>query len=61
MKTNHYVNYNRRMLLSTISKKQHQGWVKARDARALKRAKQTTTHTIGKVFHSMIELRQLLN
>ena len=57
----HYVNHNRRMLQATISKEQHQGWVKARDARALKRAKQTTTHTIGKVFHSMIELRQLLN
>ena len=60
MKTNHYVNYNRRMLLSTISKKQHQDWVRERDARALKRAKQTVTHTIGKIFHSMSELRQLL-
>jgi hypothetical protein len=60
MKTNHYVNHNRRILLSTIAKEQHQAWLKERDERALKRAKQDVAPTKGKIFHSMYELRQLL-
>jgi hypothetical protein len=60
MEKSHYVNHNRRMLLSIISKEQHQEWVKARDERALKRAKQDVAPTKGKVFHSMWELRTLL-
>ena len=60
MNSNHYVNHNRRILLSTIAKETHQEWVKARDERALKRAKQDVAPTKGKTFHSMYELRQLL-
>jgi len=60
MEKSHYVNHNRRMLLSIISKEQHQAWVKGRDERALKRAKADIAPTKGKVFHSMWELRTLL-
>ena len=60
MNSNHYVNHNRRILLSIIAKETHQEWVKARDERALKRAKADIAPTKGKVFHSMWELRTLL-
>jgi hypothetical protein len=55
-----YVNYNRRMLLSTISKEQHQKWVKERDERALKRAKADTAPTKGRTFSSFYALRRYM-
>jgi len=53
---NHYVNHNKRML-QEVAGEQHQQWLKERDQRALKRAKQDVMPALGIKLNSFNQLK----
>lgn len=53
---NNYVNHNRR-ILNAVAGEQHQQWLKERDQRALKRAKQDVMPALGIKLNSFDQLK----
>jgi len=53
---NNYVNHNKRML-QEVAGEQHQQWLKERDQRALKRAKQDVMPALGIKLNSFGQLK----